>query len=1305
VDDVTSRSNVCTANDVDLAQVTATSLNGIDIGPGNVATCIEGSLVTVALHSDLVPQADRYDIGIFVNPLGVEAYTGPCLRWYLTPLEPPFNGTGGNGPFRNLDNDLCGDLKNSDGNVVFNLGTLQVLCESPSGSGNLELAYCTSWDNVGKGGCTDYQDVAPNTKSKCRCGNAPIANIKVIPKPIQMTKTATPPCFNAVGDIVQYAFNITNTQTQTYYCPVITDAKVTGVSCPPLGPNGLQPGQSLVCTASYAVTAADIAAGSIFNEATLTMTRSLSSTGTCTGQVVAANATASVRIFNLEITVAHTDETACDKNDGTITVTSVVGQQGTVTYKIASGTFSSSQTSQSFIGLAPGAYTVSATDSKGCTDATTVTIASVEPVNPTLQPVTPRCPGTSVQLVYSPPGGVFSGTGVSQTGLFVAPSSTTLQTYPITYTVTQGNCHPSASITIQVNPTIVLSTSVTNVTCNSGNGSVDLSVANSSGRTFSYTWSNGATTQDLAAVGAGTYSVTVTETTTGSSGCTASTSATVAQPTDLTLSLQTTQIAQCGGTGSIAATAGGGVQPYKYQIKVASSSAFGATQTSATFSGLLAGTYVVRVQDANGCIQDATSTINAVNPPIVTLTGPSSPLCPGQTFQLTGTPAGGVYSGAPGSSYVSAGGLFTAPSSTTVQNYIVTYTVTQGSCIVPASVTIQVNPTIPLTITSTNVKCYNTLTGAVSLTVPGNGRTFSYAWSNGATTEDLSGLGPGTYTVTVTETTTGSAGCTASAFATVTQPTQVTLSLTPSTVTTCGGSDGSITAVANGGVGSYEYQIATVGSVTGTYGPWQSSGLFSNLSGGTYSVRTRDANVCTATGSAVVTSPNAPSVTLDAVAPVCPGGFTRQLVGKPPAPPGVGVYSVSGAGSVNSVTGVYTSPATSNGGTDIAFYSYQIDNCHGSASQPIQVYRTVWVGYSKTDVLCNGGSTGTITLSLPAGTYTYLWNDGATVRDRPAVPAGTYSVTVTESTGCVGTSGNIVILQPKVLTVSLTTQPTPCDAPTGGSAQAFADGGSPLYNYVWSDGVTTSSSTRANLPAGSIGVTVHDSNACTASASANVPATGSIIVNGFVLNTTCALTNGAIALIITGNNQNLPYKFQWTNGATTQSIGNLVAGTYSVTVTDSVGLCSGTATFVVGCNCPPIAVDDFAITHQEVAVVIDELANDSAGCWGPLNTACVKIVTPARNGTVFINSNGTTTYTPFFGFYGNDQFVYSVCDQRGNTVSATVFITVIPKPCIPHVFLQPCDYLAANPCCNPDLRCVRQSLLCPIRETWVCIWN
>jgi hypothetical protein len=207
-----------------------------------------------------------------------------------------------------------------------------------------------------------------------------------------------------------------------------------------------------------------------------------------------------------------------------------------------------------------------------------------------------------------------------------------------------------------------------------------------------------------------------------------------------------------------------------------------------------------------------------------------------------------------------------------------------------------------------------------------------------------------------------------------------------------------------------------------------------------------------------------------------------------------------------------------------------------------------------------------------------------------------------------------------------------------------------------------------------------------------------------VINTTCVLNNGAISLTISGNNQNLPYKYQWSNGATQQNLFGLTAGTYSVTVTDAVDLCAGTASFVVGCNCPPVAVDDFAVTQQEVPVVIDELVNDSAGCYPPLNTACVQIVTNPRNGTVFINPNGTITYSPAFGFSGNDQFVYSVCDQRGNTVRANVYVTVTPKPCIPHEFLQPCDYTQSNACCNDQLRCARQSLLCPIRETWVCIY-
>ncbi len=96
--------------------------------------------------------------------------------------------------------------------------------------------------------------------------------------------------------------------------------------------------------------------------------------------------------------------------------------------------------------------------------------------------------------------------------------------------------------------------------------------------------------------------------------------------------------------------------------------------------------------------------------------------------------------------------------------------------------------------------------------------------------------------------------------------------------------------------------------------------------------------------------------------------------------------------------------------------------------------------------------------------------------------------------------------------------------------------------------------------------------------------------------------------------------------------------------------------FEASLNAPPIAVDDSATTDEDVAVVIDVLANDSDPDAG--DVLSVETATDGANGTVTINGDGTITYTPNAGFSGTDSFTYTIGDLDGETATATVNITI-----------------------------------------------
>ncbi|MBK8192267.1 MAG: SprB repeat-containing protein [Lewinellaceae bacterium] len=127
-----------------------------------------------------------------------------------------------------------------------------------------------------------------------------------------------------------------------------------------------------------------------------------------------------------------------------------------------------------------------------------------------------------------------------------------------------------------------------------------------------------------------------------------------------------------------------------------------------------------------------------------------------------------------------------------------TYTVTvtdANGCTKTTSATVTQPTALALSTTQTNVLCNGASTGAINLTVTGGSPTYTYLWSSGQTTEDLTDRAAGTYTVTVTD----ANGCTKTTSATITQPTPIVLSTVVTNVLCNGVASGIIDLSATGG--------------------------------------------------------------------------------------------------------------------------------------------------------------------------------------------------------------------------------------------------------------------------------------------------------------------------------------------------------------------------------------------------------------------------------------------------------------------------------------------------------------------------
>ncbi|MBK7853800.1 MAG: SprB repeat-containing protein [Bacteroidetes bacterium] len=210
---------------------------------------------------------------------------------------------------------------------------------------------------------------------------------------------------------------------------------------------------------------------------------------------------------------------------------------------------------------------------------------------------------------------------------------------------------------------------------------------------------------------------------------------------------------------------------------------------------------------------------------------------------------------------------------------------------------------------------------------------------------------------------------------------------------------------------------------------------------------------------------------------------------------------------------------------------------------------------------CFGGNNASVDLTVAGGTppYSYNWSNGASSEDINNLAAGTYTVSITDANGCTLTSAATITQPQAALSGNITqTAPILCHGGNDASIDLVVTGGTSPYSYNWSNGETTED--LSNIPAGTYNVTITDQNGCTFSASVTITQpsgslTPTISSTG---NVGCyGNSTGSVTLTITGGTQ--PYQFIWNNGATTQSLSNVAAGSYTVTVTDANG-CTNTAT-------------------------------------------------------------------------------------------------------------------------------------------------
>lgn len=875
--------------------------------------------------------------------------------------------------------------------------------------------------------------------------------------------------------------------------------------------------------------------------------------------------------------------------------------------------------------LNAGNYTISYNVSNNCgSDSDQITIVVDTPIPIVINPIPVQCAnGSPLVLTANKPNGVWSGSGIvggtNTTGQFdPVLAAQSPPPYIVTYTIA-GSCGGSDDLTITVNPvpTITLSgggticnagqaiplqTSLTgvgpwqvgytinnttqnNITINnpnavfniSGNtgtynvvsvsdangcvgnvfGSATISVSNLSATAtatnalcfgsngsiqavpingslpYSYQWSNTSVgNTDIANnLPANTYTVTITD----ANNCTATTQATLTAPSALQIHLEDL-VATCPNLneGSLALSANGGTLPYTWST--------GQQNTNnILLNNLGADSYDVLVTDANNCSSQTTVVVTNYPAPNTNITGQTL-ICENTSTTLC--------SQSPFVNYEWSSGQVDNCINTSITG---TYTLTVtdiNACTATASVTIQ-NDSFGLEISAFDLFCANEATGSISILPVGGTTPFSYVWNdNTLQGNNLIGLAADTYSVTVTD----AIGCSQTSEMVIAAPAALTANISVQQAA-CNSTTANLTASASGGTSPYNF--------------YWGNGLpeianLSNVPAGVYTVTVSDAGNCTATQSVTVSANAALVLSATAISPACAGqnnGSIAISVTNGNAP-----YTFAWN---NATIGNQQNPTNLTAGTYTVTVS-DSNQCSATISATLVAPMALSLSEQHQNLTCFGANNGQININANGGTipYSFAWNNAATNTNLNNLVAQTYTVTVTDQNNC-SQSLAISLSSPNALQIDDTVVPIVCNGANTGSINLSVIGGNAPYAFLWNNG--NISANVVNLSAQTYSVTVSDANQCTATASYILNQPTAINLSATSTNATCNANNGQIQLTANGGTQ--PYNYVWSNAApNTNNPQNLLAGVYTVTVSDSNNCTASTTVAVANNNAPSISL-------------------------------------------------------------------------------------------------------------------------------------
>jgi hypothetical protein len=451
-----------------------------------------------------------------------------------------------------------------------------------------------------------------------------------------------------------------------------------------------------------------------------------------------------------------------------------------------------------------------------------------------------------------------------------------------------------------------------------------------------------------------------------------------------------------------------------------------------------------------------------------------------------------------------------------------------------------------------NVTCFNLSNGSITGQAQFGSTPYYFNLNGGAwqSSTSFNNLPAGNYTLNVLD----SKNCSASSIFSITQPVGISFNAIQTTNASCDQSNGSFTCNASGGAAPLQYKLNN--------GSFTTSGTFSGLSAGSYSLTVKDANGCLSSTTVIVNTQSGPMLNvLNSTSVSCFNGSDGSI--SLAATGGVGnlQYSINN-GSTFQPSGNFTGLSA---GTYICVVK---DNATCKSYSQVIItqgpeLQATAVSYP---VSCSGENDGELQVSSTGGTgiQSYSLNginyQSASVFEN--LTAGTYTVYIRDVTSCVKTI-SVLISQPTILNSTIAITNANCFGIANGSLVASTTGGVSTYTYSI-DGVNfQTQSDFQNLPSGEYVVSTRDGNSCLTIDTIQVghPSQITALVN--TTNATCSSSNGSIMAVASGGSGN-GYVYSM-DGLTFTSSGvfsGLSAGTKFVVIKDGSG-CKNTVSGVI----------------------------------------------------------------------------------------------------------------------------------------------